>query len=62
MLIDDDCIKVINPYFKISCSRFRVKLIEIIRATVLVRSKLENVPPKMEALSKFDQVYRFIVS
>lgn len=62
MLIDDDCTKVINPYFKICCPKFKVKLIEIIRATVLVKSKLEKLPPKMEGLAKFDRVYRFILS
>jgi hypothetical protein len=62
ILIHDDCTKIINPYFKMCCPKFKVKLIEIIRTTVLVRSRQENLPPDMDKLSKFDHIYRFALS
>lgn len=46
VLIDDNCTKIVNPYFKISSMKFKVKLIEVVRTTVLI-TKGEKVPSKM---------------
>lgn len=47
MLADDEFTQIINPYFKICCSKYRVKLIEMIRTTIIVKFQKENIPMKM---------------
>ena len=62
VLIDDEYVKIVGSYFKICSPKFRIKLIETVRNTVLLKSNVENVGFKMGNLSRFDRIYSFILS
>ncbi len=39
LLISDQFIRIIQPYFKVCCQKFKVELIDIIRNSVLIAHK-----------------------
>ena len=44
MLVDEFYINIVQPYYKICCINFKVKLIEMIRTTVLLGTKVFDNP------------------
>lgn len=62
ILIEDYYTKIIGSYFKVCCPKFKVKLVETLRNTVMLKFKEEKLPPNMDGLCKFDRIYTFILS
>lgn len=62
VLKDDEFMRIMAPYYKICDKCFKNSIIEIVKISAFLKSAQEQLPPHMESLSKFDILYRFILS